>query len=98
VKKPILVITICISLILSACSSPAPTTTATPVPTDAIEKPTAILVPTDAPEPTEVLSTHTPEPTATLGPEPQPLSAANAANLAFQGMVELPRTSQLALP
>jgi WD40 repeat protein len=93
VKKSILVITVCLSIILSACSSPAPTTEA-PVLTEAAQ-PTATVPPTEPPTPTEVPPTSTPEPTATPEPEPQPITADNVSGIALSSVVEIPRQPNL---
>jgi hypothetical protein len=98
VKKLFFSLIVSLGLILSACSSPAPATTAAPGPTEAAEQPTATLEPTEAPEPTDLPPTNTPESTATPEPIAQPISGANAANLTFQELVELPRRPQLAFP
>jgi hypothetical protein len=62
----------------------APTNTAAPT-----------VVPATA---TEAPPTDTPEPTATATPAQQVISGANAAGLAFESIVELPRQPNLAAP
>jgi hypothetical protein len=81
-KKTFLFI-LCSMLLLSACGSPAPS---------------VIEAAGQTTEPEADSAANTPAPTATLAPEPQVINGENAANLAFQGLVDLPRKTSVAWP
>ncbi len=105
--KKLVYLVIGLALILSACSSPTPTAAPTqaavppteaPTPANGTQGQAATSAPTEVPTatPTEA-PTNTPEPTATPTPAAQPISAANVANLAQTGTIDIPRQPNLVL-